>query len=64
MLAAGALVIVAATGWYGYSLNQKIANIPRVDDGILGTNEDQRPEASRPRPSTSCSWARTTRSDW
>ena len=45
VLAVGALVIVAATGWYAYSLNEKIGRIPRVDDGILGTNEDQRPEA-------------------
>ena len=44
LLAAGAVAIVAATGGYAYSLNQRIAGIPRVDDGILGTNEDQRPE--------------------
>ncbi len=43
LLAAGAVAIVAATGGYAYSLNKKIDLIPRVDDGILGTNEDQRP---------------------
>ena len=43
LLAAGAVAIVAVTGGYAYSLNKKIDLIPRVDDGILGTNEDQRP---------------------
>ena len=43
LLATGAVAIVAATGGYAYSLNQKLDLIPRVDDGILGTNEDQRP---------------------
>ncbi len=43
VLVAGAVAIVAATGGYAYSLNQKIDLIPRVDDDVLGTNEDQRP---------------------
>ncbi len=40
---AAALVVVAATGWYGYSLNRQIDEIPRVDDSVLDTNRDQRP---------------------
>ena len=32
VLVAGAVAIVAVVGWYGYSLNEKIADIPRVDD--------------------------------
>jgi LCP family protein required for cell wall assembly len=43
LLVAGAMAIVAATSGYAYSLNQKIDLIPRVDDEVLGTNEDQRP---------------------
>ena len=43
VLAAGAVAVVAVVGWYGYSLNEKIAAIPHIDTEVLGTNEDQRP---------------------
>ena len=43
VLVAGAVAVVAVVGWYGYSLNEKIAAIPHIDTSVLGTNEDQRP---------------------
>jgi LCP family protein required for cell wall assembly len=43
LLGAGAVAIVAVTGTYAYSLNEEIAGIPRIDTGVLRTNEDQRP---------------------
>ena len=42
-LVAAAVAVVAATGGYAYSLNQKIDLIPRVDDGVLNTNKEDRP---------------------
>jgi LCP family protein required for cell wall assembly len=45
LLALGAVVVAATSGWYAYALNAKIAEIPRADDGILSTNEDLRPDS-------------------
>jgi len=42
-LVAAAVAVVAATGGYAYSLNEKIDLIPRVDDGVLNTNKEDRP---------------------
>jgi len=38
-----AVAIVAATGWYAYNLNRHLDAIPRVDDGVLQTNQGKRP---------------------
>ena len=43
LLALAAVSIVAVTGWYGYSLNQKIAAIPRVDISAITNDEQGRP---------------------
>ena len=43
LLTAGALVTVAAVGWYAWNLNDKLGDITRVPDAVL--NEGERPEA-------------------
>jgi LCP family protein required for cell wall assembly len=43
ILVAAALVIVASSGWYGYTLNKKIALIPRVDISAITSDESNRP---------------------
>jgi len=43
-LVAAALVVVATTGAYAYSLNQKIEMIPRINDQVLNTNKQDRPQ--------------------
>ena len=53
-LVAAALVIVAATGWYAYTLNEKIAAIPRVDVSAITGDESNRPPRRPTRRSTSC----------
>jgi LCP family protein required for cell wall assembly len=45
VLALAAVVVSATAGWYAYTLNAKIADIPRADDRKLETNADLRPEA-------------------
>lgn len=45
VLALGAVLVSSSAGWYAYALNAKIAGIPRVDDGVLDTNADLRPES-------------------
>ena len=54
VLAAGALVIVAATGWFAYSLNEKIGRIPGSTTASSAPTRTNAPRSSRPRPSTSC----------
>jgi LCP family protein required for cell wall assembly len=44
LLALGAVVVTSWAGWYAYALNAKIADIPRADDAVLGTNADLRPD--------------------
>jgi LCP family protein required for cell wall assembly len=43
VLVTAALGIVAATGWYAYTLNQKIEQIPRVDASAITGDESNRP---------------------
>lgn len=45
VLALGAVLVSSSAGWYAYALNAKIAGIPRVDDGVLDTNADLRPQS-------------------
>jgi LCP family protein required for cell wall assembly len=43
VLVVAALGIVAATGWYAYTLNRKIERIPRVDVSAITGDESNRP---------------------